>query len=95
MQNMKKSDLVKIIARKNPYFYLSDVDRVVTTILNEITESLSRGDRVELRGFGVFSTRTRKARAARNPKTGESVMVSQKSVPFFKAGKNLKKRINI
>ena len=92
---MKKSDLVKTIARKNPYFYLSDIDRVVTTILNEITESLSRGDRVELRGFGVFSTRTRKARTARNPKTGESVMVGQKSVPFFKAGKNLKKRINL
>ena len=92
---MKKSDLISIIAKQNPYFYLSDIDRVVTTILNEITNSLSRGDRVELRGFGVFSTRTRKARSARNPKTGESVKVMEKSVPFFKAGKNLKKRINL
>lgn len=92
---MKKSDLIETIAKENTHLYVSDIERIVSIILDKITQSLSEGNRVELRGFGVFSTRIRKAREAHNPKTGEMVQVKEKAVPFFKAGKNLKKRINL
>ena len=91
---MIKSELVQHIAAENPHLYQRDVERIVTTIFDEITEALARGDRVELRGFGAFSVKTRDARTGRNPRTGEPVDVPEKTVPFFKAGKELRERMN-
>ena len=91
---MTRPELIEKIAKENPHLYHTDAERIVSTVFDEITKALKDGNRVELRGFGVFSVRTRKPRKARNPKTGEAVMVDQKTVPFFKAGKLLKKRIN-
>ncbi len=71
-----------------------DVERIVNTIFDEISEALSRGDRVELRGFGAFSVKKRDARIGRNPRTGETVEVEEKHVPFFKTGKLLRDRLN-
>jgi len=71
-----------------------DVERIVNTIFDEISEALSRGDRVELRGFGAFSVKKRDARVGRNPRTGEMVEVEEKHVPFFKTGKLLRDRLN-
>ena len=70
------------------------IQRIVTTIFDEISEALSRGDRVELRGFGAFSVKRRDSRVGRNPRTGESVNVSEKYIPFFKTGKQLRERLN-
>ncbi len=92
---MTRSELIEKIAKANSHLYHTDAERIVSTVFDEITKALKNGNRVELRGFGVFSVRTRKPRRARNPKTGETVMVDQKAVPFFKAGKLLKKRINL
>lgn len=92
---MTKSELIERIAMSNTHLYASDVERLVNTILNRIKKALVDGDRVELRGFGVFGTKQRKSRMARNPKTGANVSVQEKSVPYFKAGRILKKRINI
>ena len=80
---MTKSDLILILAEKNPHLYQRDVERIVATVLDEITAALARGDRVELRGFGAFSVKHRGARIGRNPRTGESVRVSEKAVPYF------------
>lgn len=91
---MIKSELVQMIADKNPHLYHRDVEHVVNAILDEITEALAEGNRVELRGFGAFSVKNRPARAARNPKTGEQVMVDEKWVPFFKTGKELREKLN-
>ena len=91
---MTRSELIEKIAKENPHLYHTDAERIVSTVFDEITKALKDGNRVELRGFGVFSVRTRKPRKARNPKTGEAVMVDQKTVPFFKAGKLFKKRTN-
>lgn len=91
---MTKSELIARIAQLNPHLYQSDAEKIVSTIFNEISSCLEKGQRVELRGFGVFSIRSRKARAGRNPRTGEKVSVSAKNVPFFKAGKKLKDRLN-
>ncbi len=91
---MIKSELVQLIADKNPHLYHRDVESVVNAILNEITKALAEGNRVELRGFGAFSVKNRPARAARNPKTGTPVEVSEKWVPFFKTGKELRERLN-
>jgi len=91
---MIKSELIQLIADKNPHLYHRDVENVVNAILEEITEALADGNRVELRGFGAFSVKNRSARAARNPKTGESVQVDEKWVPFFKTGKELRERLN-
>jgi integration host factor subunit beta len=66
----------------------------VATVFEEITHALERGNRVELRGFGAFSTKQREARTGRNPRTGDAVMVIEKSIPFFKAGKQLRERLN-
>ena len=92
---MIKSELIERIAKNNPHLYVSDVERLVTAILKHIKTAMVEGDRVELRGFGIFGTKQRASRIARNPKTGEKVNVSGKSVPYFKAGKILKKRINL
>lgn len=91
---MIKSELVQVIADKNPHLYHRDVEHIVNTILDEITAALADGNRVELRGFGAFSVKNRPARTARNPKTGEQVEVEEKWVPFFKTGKELRERLN-
>ncbi len=91
---MIKSELVQVIADKNPHLYHRDVENIVSAILDEISEALARGNRVELRGFGAFSVKNRPARTARNPKTGEKVSVEEKWVPFFKTGKELRERLN-
>ncbi len=91
---MIKSELVKQICSRNPHIYQRDVEKIVNTILDEITDALARGDRVELRGFGAFSVKHRNARIGRNPKTGENVDVSKKVAPYFKTGKELRDRLN-
>jgi len=91
---MTKSELIMRLAERNPHLFHRDVERIVTTIFDEITEALARGDRVELRGFGAFSIKQRDARTGRNPRTGESVSVIEKIVPFFKTGKQLRERLN-
>ena len=91
---MIKSELIQQIAEDNPHLYQRDVERIVSTLFEEITAALARGDRVELRGFGAFSVKQRDARMGRNPRTGEAVPVPEKSVPFFKAGKGLRERMN-
>ena len=91
---MIKSELVQRMTARNPHLYQRDVERVVEAVLGEITAALARGDRVELRGFGAFSTRKRDARRGRNPRTGDEVAVVQKLAPFFKTGKELRDRLN-
>ena len=91
---MIKSELVQRIANRNPHLYQRDVENIVNAILDEITNALTRGDRVELRGFGAFSVKRRDARVGRNPRTGAPVEVDQKSVPFFKTGKEMRERLN-
>ncbi len=91
---MIKSELIQRIAEENPHLYQRDVERIVSTIFEEITGALERGDRVELRGFGAFSVKQRGPRMGRNPRTGEPVPVPAKKVPFFKAGKELRERMN-
>ena len=91
---MIKSELVARLAQANPHLYQRDVERIVSTIFDEISAALARGDRVELRGFGAFSVKNRPARTGRNPRTGEPVHVEEKSVPFFKTGKELRERLN-
>ena len=91
---MTKSELIARLADANPHLYQRDVERIVTTIFDEIAEALSRGDRVELRGFGAFSVKRRDARTGRNPRTGQTVDVSEKAIPFFKTGKQLRESLN-
>ena len=91
---MTKSELINLLATKNPNLHHVDLERVVNTVFDEIVGALEDGDRVELRGFGAFSVRERDARIGRNPRTGESVQVAAKRVPFFKAGKELRERLN-
>ena len=91
---MIKSELVQIIANRNPHLFQRDVENIVNAIFDEITEALSKGNRVELRGFGAFSVKNRPARAGRNPRTGDTVHVEEKWVPFFKTGKDLRERLN-
>lgn len=91
---MIKSELVQLITDKNPHLYQRDVENIVNAILDEITDALANGNRVELRGFGAFSVKNRPARTGRNPRTGASVQVDEKWVPFFKTGKDLRERLN-
>jgi len=91
---MTKSELIARLAELNPHLYQRDVERIVTTIFDEITSALARGDRVELRGFGAFSVKKRDARQGRNPRTGDAVDVTEKAIPFFKTGKQLRERLN-
>ena len=91
---MTKSELIAFLAEENPHLYQRDVERIVTTVFDEIASALSRGDRVELRGFGAFSIKHRDSRIGRNPRTGEAVQVAAKSVPCFKTGKVLRERLN-
>lgn len=92
---MTKSELIQRLAEANPHLYQRDVERIVTTIFDEIADSLARGDRVELRGFGAFSIKQRGARAGRNPRTGQAVDVDAKFIPYFKTGKELRLKLNI
>lgn len=91
---MIKSELVQKIADTNPDLYHRDVERIVNKILDEIVAALKAGERVELRGFGAFSVKSRQARTGRNPRTGGAVEVTPKRVPFFKTGKELRARLN-
>ena len=91
---MIRSELIQIIADENPHLYQRDVERIVNTVFSEITEALAKGDRVELRGFGAFSVKSRDARMGRNPRTGEAVKVESKADPLFKTGKLLRDRLN-
>ncbi|WP_308915499.1 integration host factor subunit beta [Jannaschia sp. LMIT008] len=91
---MIRSELIQKVAEENPHLYQRDVEKIVNAIFEEITEALASGDRVELRGFGAFTVKQREARVGRNPRTGESVQVDEKHVPFFKAGKLLRDRMN-
>ncbi|MBL8666507.1 MAG: integration host factor subunit beta [Rhodospirillales bacterium] len=91
---MTRSELIARLAAANPHLYQRDVERIVTTIFEEISAALARGDRVELRGFGAFSVKQRGSRVGRNPRTGESVSVTAKHIPYFKTGKQLRERLN-
>ena len=91
---MLRSELIDFLHQDNPHLTRRDVERVVGVIFESITQTLEKGARVELRGFGAFSTRRRDARIGRNPRTGGAVKVPEKHVPFFRAGKELKHRIN-
>ncbi len=91
---MTKSELILKLAEANPHLYQRDVERIVSTVFDEITSALARGDRVELRGFGAFSVKRRQSRVGRNPRTGEAVQVAEKAVPFFKTGKELREKLN-
>jgi integration host factor subunit beta len=91
---MTKSELISRIAVDNPHLYQRDVERIVSTIFDEISAALARGDRVELRGFGAFSVKSRGSRIGRNPRTGDSVQVAQKFTPYFKTGKQLREKLN-
>ncbi len=91
---MTKSELIARLAEANPHLSRQDVERIVTTVFEEITATLARGDRVELRGFGAFSVKQRGPRTGRNPRTGESVDVAAKYIPYFKTGKQLREKLN-
>ena len=92
---MIRSELVQLIARENPDLALRDVEAIVSTFFDEISERLAADGRVELRGFGAFSTRARDARTGRNPRTGAVVKVNAKRVPYFKPGKEMRARLNV
>ena len=91
---MTKSELILKITSKNSYLYHKDVYKIIDTLFNCVTKALKDGDRVELRGFGTFTTKLRNARIGRNPKTGDPVAIPQKKLPFFKMGKGMRERLN-
>lgn len=91
---MIRSELVQRLAEENGGMTPAEIERIVSLFFDEISEHLSKGGRVELRGFGAFTTRARDARTGRNPRTGETVAVAAKKVPFFKPGKEIRERLN-
>jgi len=91
---LNKSDLIDAVAKKLPNLAARDVEVIVNTIFDSMTESLSSGDRIEIRGFGSFEVRVRKPRTGRNPKTGAPVEVKEHRVPFFKTGRELREMVN-
>ncbi|MEE9433180.1 MAG: integration host factor subunit beta [Sphingorhabdus sp.] len=91
---MIRSELVKKLENENPELRTDEVERIVDLFFNQIIQRLADGGRIELRGFGAFSTRQRKPRLGRNPRTGESVQVPAKRVPYFKPGKEVRERLN-
>ena len=91
---MTKSELILRLAAMHPKLYQRDVERIVAAIFDEIANALARGQRVELRGFGAVSVKQRGARVGRNPRTGDSVDVAEKYIPFFKTGKELREKLN-
>ena len=92
---MIRSELVEKLCADHPHLTSREVESVVSAIFEAITEKLASGGRIELRGFGAFSTRERDARTGRNPRTGEAVEVSAKRVPYFKPGKEMRERLNV
>ena len=91
---MLKSQLARLLADRNPHLYKQDADRLIDVVLDEITAALRDGGRVELRGFGSFSVRSRNARIGRNPRNGETVEVTAKCAPNFRCSKDLQRRLN-
>jgi len=91
---MIRSELLQALARENPGLRAEEIEKVVSVFFDEIAQRLARGGRVELRGFGAFSTREREGRRGRNPRTGETVEVPGKRVPYFKSGKEMRARLN-
>lgn len=91
---MTRSELIEVVASKSPNFSKKDVEIIVSTLFKSIAESLSKGDKIEIRGFGSFKVKQREGRMGRNPKSGEGIFVDPKKVPFFKAGKELKEKVN-
>ena len=91
---MTKSELIERIAAKNPHLTIKDVDNIVSVIFQSIIDALAKGDRVEFRGFGAFSVRTRTPRLAKNPRTGEQVSVEERKIPHFRTGKQLFESLN-
>jgi integration host factor subunit beta len=92
---MIRSELVQMLAAENPGLSVKEIDGIVAIFFDEISQRLADGGRVELRGFGAFSTRARDARTGRNPRTGETVDVDAKRVPYFKPGKEMRQRLNV
>ena len=91
---MIKSDLIERITAQNPHLYERDVEKIVNALLDEIVQAMRCGDRVELRGFGAFSAKLRGARQGRNPKTGATVAVAKRALPYFRTGKEMRVRLN-
>ena len=91
---MIRYEMVQKLVDDNPHLRQRDVERIIGTFFEEIINTMSNGDRVELRGFGAFSIKKRNSRTGRNPRTGDSVAVEEKHVPFFKTGKPLRDRLN-
>ena len=91
---MNKSDIIIKITNLNSSIYQKDANKIVNVFFNTIAKALTKEERVELRGFGVFDVKKRKARIARNPKNGDAVAVPAKNVPFFRMGKGMKDRLN-
>lgn len=91
---MTKSEIIKILKEKNPQLQLKEVANVADIFFNMIKDTLKKEGRVEIRGFGTFSIRKRKPRAARNPRTGEKVSLGERNVIYFRAGKALKDKVN-
>ncbi|PIR19868.1 MAG: integration host factor subunit beta [Deltaproteobacteria bacterium CG11_big_fil_rev_8_21_14_0_20_47_16] len=91
---MNKSDLIEALTQRLSNLPAKDIEIIVNTIFDSMTTALSQGDRIEIRGFGSFEVRVRQPRQGRNPKTGESVDVGLRKVPFFKVGKELRERVN-
>jgi integration host factor subunit beta len=91
---MIRSELVKLLSDANPGLSARDIDLIVSTFFDRIVDQLAKGGRVELRGFGAFSTRARDSRTGRNPRTGETVAIGAKRVPHFKPGKEIRERLN-
>jgi integration host factor subunit beta len=94
MSDMLKSELVIRLTERYPHLYQRDIEQVVNAILNTISDALVEGGRVELRGFGTFTIKKREARRGRNPRTGEAVSVSERVVPVFRTGKEMRHRLN-
>lgn len=92
---MTKSELIEMLAAKQPQLDQKDVELAVKELLEQMSSALAGGDRIEVRGFGSFSLHYRPPRVGRNPKTGDSVMVPDKRVPHFKPGKELRERVDI
>ena len=91
---MTRSELIADLAASNPHLRVADVELIVATIFDQIAAALARGERIELRGFGAFTVRRRNARIGHNPRTGETVQVDEKTAPHFRAGKELRDRLN-
>ena len=91
---MTKSELIEILASKNNHLNIKDLELAVKSLLEQMSQALASGERIEIRGFGSFSLHYRPPRIGRNPKTGDAVALSAKYVPHFKPGKELRERVN-